>query len=695
MSLSKALLLPDNIFQDEYRTGYNNLLEEFYIPCLRSSTAYYRTVGYFNSSLFLLTRESFIEFALNGGKAFIISSPEITEDDFLAINSGYKDRNIIFKSRFKEDLSRLADEDIECTTILATLIKYSSVDFKLAFCLNSTGIYHEKLGVFIDQKNNMVSFRGSANETFSAWNNSSNYESFDVFKSWESSLEFDKTNKHFQYIRNLWSNNDEYVRIIDVHEIFEETIFQYSLTSLSELSDFIKSKIKDKIKTKSPLPHQKDAIENWQACGSKGILKHATGSGKTITSIIAINQHLNEKKPVLILVPSVLLLRQWSEELKNEIPNSIVILAGDNNNVWKKKNILESFTFDSKLPQKRIVISTLATAQSSEFRNRIRSGKHLLVVCDEVHRFGSPNYSKISSIECGKCLGLSATPERYGDIEGTKRIFDYFKDIVLPEYSLHDAIRDKRLVPYEYYPSIVYLNEDEYEQWVSLTQKINKSYAINKANGNDSFDDSLKLLLIKRSRVIKKAAKKIDYAIQILIENYSAGDHWLVYCEDSVQLEDVYKQIRYNKLPAYKYFTDIGNEKDIGLVHYRNLGGIMVAIRCLDEGVDIPEIDSAIIIASSQNPREFIQRRGRVLRQAPNKPEKTFAKIFDSIVLPPQQEVTKDNTNLSKSEFLRALEFAKHALNRTSYFEICKIATQAGIDINEITNVGIEEEVET
>jgi superfamily II DNA or RNA helicase len=689
-----TLLLPNNEFSDEYRTGHNDPLNDFYIPCLKSSIIYYRSVGYFSSSLFQLTIEPFVEFALRGGKAFIISSPKITEDDFIAINSGYKERKAVLRERFSEELKSLVSNNIDSTTILATLIKHNIVNFKIALYINSNGIYHEKLGVFIDKEDNIVSFRGSSNETYSAWGDYANYESFDIFRSWLNGYEYDKARKHFTYIKNLWGEHDPYIEMLEVQDIFDDVISEYSLNEVSELADYIKTKLGNKNKPKTPLPHQKSAINNWEASGSKGILKHATGSGKTITSIIAVNKHLNENKPVLILVPSVLLLRQWNLEIKNEIPDSVIILAGDNNNAWKKKDILESFTHDSKLPQKRIVISTLATAQCSEFRSRIRSGEHLLVVCDEVHRFGSPNYSKISSIKCGKCLGLSATPERYGDVEGTNRIFDYFKNIVPPEYSLNDAINDKRLVPYEYYPSIVYLDEDEYDQWALLTQKINRSYAINLANGNESFDDSLKLLLIKRSRIIKKASKKIGYATQILVENYMSGDHWLVYCEDTDQLEEVYDQIRSKKLPAYKYYTGIGNEKDIALDHYRNLGGIMVAIRCLDEGVDIPEIDSAIIIASSQNPREFIQRRGRVLRQAPNKPEKTSAKIFDSIVLPPQQEVTKDNTNLSKSEFLRALEFAKNALNRTSYLEICKIATQAGIDINEIINVGIEEEVE-
>ena len=115
----------------------------------------------------------------------------------------------------------------------------------------------------------------------------------------------------------------------------------------------------------------------------------------------------------------------------------------------------------------------------------------------------------------------------------------------------------------------------------------------------------------------------------------------------------------------------------------------MVSIRCLDEGVDIPAVDHALILASSQNPRQFIQRRGRVLRKAP---WKHIAAIHDAIVVPVSLEDEPEQTSLLKSEFVRAIEFSKSALNRDAGAELRHIAATLGFDPDAKSEIGIEED---
>jgi superfamily II DNA or RNA helicase len=338
----------------------------------------------------------------------------------------------------------------------------------------------------------------------------------------------------------------------------------------------------------------------------------------------------------------------------------------------------------------RIVLATMQTAATDSFRLNVLDGSHLLVVADEVHQIGSPSNARFLNVDAGKRLGLSATPKRYGDPDGTRKILDYFGDVLSPPITLNDAIKAGRLVEYEYYPHAINLTAEEADEWKALSTLIRQEMARQKEDerGQRSLSERAKMLLIKRSRIAKKASKKVELARRVMREHYEEGQHWLLYCEDSDQLSEVRDALLQDGLRPVEYHSSMEADRDSTMAWFKTFGGPMVSIRCLDEGVDIPSISHALILASSQNPRQFIQRRGRVLRKIPGK---HLAVIHDAIVVPVSLELEPDQTSLLKAELLRSIEFAENAINKMAGAELREIAATLGFDPNLVIDTGIEE----
>ena len=377
--------------------------------------------------------------------------------------------------------------------------------------------------------------------------------------------------------------------------------------------------------------------------------------------------------------------------MTEEIPDCVWLASGAGNIGWKKNNKLKNFLSDNTPGLKRIVISTMQTASSDEFLSQMPRNTNLMIVGDEVHQVGSVNNSKALTIAANKRLGLSATPIRYGDPEGTQKIFDYFGNVMPPVISLYDAIQAGRLVDYEYFPHVISLTASEAEEWKKISKDIRRELAItNTTDGPLKLSNKAKMLLIARSRIAKKSSVKVGLAARVIKESYSKGESWLVYCEDQEQLKEVADAIRAIGITPLIYFSDMEGDSSETLRLFQMQGGVLVSIRCLDEGVDIPSISHALILASSQNPRQFIQRRGRVLRKHFSK---VFAGIHDAIVVPVSLEDEPEQLSLLKSELIRAYEFSRHAMNKSGGEELTIIAGKLGIDLNEFITDGIEEDV--
>ena len=676
-----------------YRTGERDPVGGFYQPCLSAAIRYSRAVGYFRSSIFSIVGRPFLEFARRGGTARLVCSPSITEDDAQAIASGYLSRDEAIAQALDRDLQELLSEPAleSRTKLLATLIECGSLDIRLAVRSNGTGIYHEKIGIFTDGVGERVSFIGSSNETWSAWHTQGNHESIEVFREWVSSAESERVQTHAAHFERLWDGLVIGVDTVAFPEAQRKKLLTTATNSLDDVDvDFPDEPIAPASRRRSPMEHQLAAIAAWEASGRHGVFEHATGSGKTFTAITAIKKHLATDQPAIVLVPSQLLLEQWRREIEEEIPDSTILMCGGGHTRWKTNGKLRAHT-SPDLGMNRIVLSTMQTAATDTFINGVYGGDHLLIVADEIHQIGSPFNARAMAIQTGAALGLSATPIRYGDPEGTANIFKRFGPVLPPPITLQNAIDSGRLVNYEYHPHPVHLSEDEAERWKKLTKQISFELAKSKkaVNGNGGLTDKAKMLLIQRSRIAKKAQVKPGLAAGIICKEYETGQRWLVYCEDSDQLSETMGLLTDGGLHPIEYHSGMEGDRPAALEWFTRFGGVLVSIKCLDEGIDIPAVSHAFILASSQNPRQFIQRRGRVLRKSG---QKLLAVIHDAIVVPVDAENEPEQIALLKAEMIRALQFADAALNKGAGSRLRSLALSMGITIDEAPNAGIEDE---
>lgn len=695
-----------------YKQTYNkiddDIANDFYMPSMENSVCYDRMSGYFGCTIFIIAWSALKTFVQNKGHMRIICSPVLSEEDIDAIKNGEKARTdeVLKRSLLQELQSLWLREDLRKPfQVLSALIAQNIIELKIAYgqiLPNYKQLFHDKVGIFSDGKHS-VSFRGSVNETFKGLSNNGNLESFSVFTTWNNESDAQRVDNDKSLFERLWNNTAPGVVVTPLPNDVKTELAKYrSEASWEDLIDEISIKVKkvcewtaDPNGARIPRNHQANALSNWVANHHRGILEHATGSGKTYTCLCAIRRSIQEGKSVLILVPSIDLLKQWNEEVQTTFKDlqPLIMLCGESHNIWKKDGNLKFMTGRSN-GKAKITIATMDTAVMKDFLSNVCSGEHLFIVADEVHRLGSPNRRKIFCINAGYRLGVSATPKRYGDPEGTQSLLNYFGGIIPPVYSLEDAIKDEVLTPYFYCPKIVSLSPEEQSDWNEISLKIKERYAQLKSSNSDSPDNDskLKFMLLQRSRIIKKARSKVQLALDILRCNYKQGQKWIVYCEDRTQLQEVVSLLL-RELPdadVREYFSEMAGDREETLKAFSLFGGIVVSIKCLDEGVDIPSTTHAIILASSHNPREFIQRRGRVLRKYPGK---FFSWLYDAIVVPDTTD--KESVNADSilcGELSRAIQFSQWSKTEAGTGHLRIAAAKYNIDFDKLYNLGSEDE---
>ncbi len=697
----------------DYRKGRDDIAQDFYLPCMRMADRYDRAVGFFNSAIYVIAWPSLKDFVARGSKMRLVCSPILPARDIEAIETGYSER-------FEQENEDTLRQDIRYmlatpylykpTTVLATLIALEIVDVRIAFMKKTPRherLFHDKLGIFHDAFGNTVAFKGSMNETWAGLAADGNLESVDVFLSWEHSREANRVTENEAYFDALWENECDGVTVKKFPEIARsELVSAADAKRWPELVDEICQEIeaierfegRHVTGTKMLRPHQSAALQSWEGQGRRGILEHATGSGKTFTAICAMRNALVRGEVPLIFVPSELLLDQWHKEITENLADlgPEILRCGAGHTKWREDGLIGPWTrVGSETP--RIVLSTMQTGATIEFRSTIRQGSHLFLIADEVHRIGSPKHLTLLSLDTGARLGLSATPRRAGDWEGTSRIFDYFNGIVEPPFTLGDAIKCGALTPYFYHVHTVNLTTAEQEGWDVITKRIRRITAQSaSAKTPDPISElQIKRLLIERAKMLKQAEGKASVAARVFAENYHRGERWIVYCDDLAQLGAVQMELTKLGLESVEYHSAMTGDKEQTLRLFEINGGIVVSIRCLDEGVDIPSVTHALILASSKNPREYIQRRGRVLRRAEGK---SVAHIHDVLVLPSsvrpeeEQEDEDPRLNILGGEITRSLEFGRSALNPAAITDLERIALQFSNDYQELLNTGIEDE---
>lgn len=705
--------LSDFDFKTDYNKAHDNIAQDFYIPCMRSSIKYDRITGYFGSTIYIIAWNSIKDFIKNSGKIRIVCSPYIIEEDRDALSEGYSARSSeeIFSALSTEINDMLANKDISIPSrALACFVAMGVVDVKIAVVRSGASpetkrLFHDKVGIFQDDNGNMIGFRGSMNETFKGLSSDGNIESIDVFPNWVDLRDRNRVENAKIYFDKLWENSCPGIDIYDFPQIQKDFFIRYTKSDRwEELVDEVNVRIdlsqkwsaENKPGGRIPRPHQVAALEGWKNNGYRGIFEHATGSGKTFTAICAISQSLDKHEVTIIVVPSKELLMQWEKEISDVFSDQGVhiYLCGDEHNNWKKPGYLSAWTQGSD--SKKIIISTMDTAATDQFFQSVNQGNHLFLVADEVHRLGSPFRRNILKLDSGPRLGLSATPQRFGDEEGTSAIFDYFGGIIPPPFTIKDAIKSGVLTKYFYNPHEIKLSVNEQDEWDLLTTRLSKLIAQQIHPGvrisNIIAESGIKYLLIQRARIIKNAEKKVELAVQVIREYYEEGQRWILYCDNQTQLRRILNSLKINGFSPYEYHSAMPGDRTETLRFFSINGGILVSIKCLDEGVDIPETTHALILASSKNPREFIQRRGRILRLSPNKP---FAVLHDAIVTPnkTEEEQTKQ-LSIINAELARAIQFGEWAENPACIARLKNIAVDFGIDLSEVANGGFEDDEE-
>lgn len=678
--------LKDIEIKFEYRSLIDNIAKDFYIPLLNESISYKRAVGFFSSSSLIEISKGISGLIRNGGKIKVLASPNLSEEDINAIRKGYKKREEVIKNSLIKELKDPINEyQKNKLNYLSNLIESQLLDIKIVVTKTNNiiaGMYHEKVGIIEDSSGNKIAFSGSMNESANAF--FSNYETIDVFKSWTD--DSDRVIKKEEAFDSIWSNIEPSVETYEFKDITDTFIKKYKTKNI-DCKNYIDNSIeKDVSFFKVPedvhfYSYQEDAIKTWFENKCCGIYDMATGSGKTYTalgSIAKLSQKLDEKLAVIIVVPYIHLVQQWVEDINKFNVKPIVAHSDQDGINWKKKFDTAIQCYNLGIKKNFCIITTVASFTTQDFQNNIdKLKKDFCIVADEAHNLGASKNKEMLPKKAKYRLALSATIERHRDPEGTEMLRKYFGKTCI-SFSLKDAINKNFLTSYYYYPVPVHLNEEELDKYKEYTKQINKLQQYTNID-----DERIQVLLIKRARIIAGCKEKINKIVEVL-EPFKNDGHILVYCgatkydykqlddtEEIRQIQEVTKRIGCKlNMRVRKFTSSESNEerKEIKELFSNGTIQVITAIKCLDEGVNIPAINRAFILASSTNPKEYIQRRGRVLRKYKGK---EYAEIYDFITLPrPLDSVQfcndkekKLELSLLKNEFIRMKDFANTSRN--------------------------------
>lgn len=418
----------------------------------------------------------------------------------------------------------------------------------------------------------------------------------------------------------------------------------------------ITGKAKQKPKLRS---YQTEAIDKWIENNKKGILSMATGTGKTFTALSCFDLLIKEKQKLLTIIvcPQKHLINQWKRSLSIFYEDNILIASGDNKH-WKKEIISMISNLESDIYEYGVILTTFNTFSSEEFIGRIKLYEdEMLLMVDEVHGIGSNEFRKGLLNEYTYRLGLSATPEIEDDFERNEFLYEYFNGIIY-NYDLEDAIKNGFLCHYNYYPIFIDLNDDELEKYLYYSTKI--AYFFNKKHLSQDDEKKLNSYLINRRNIINNAKEKMEYLKKFLIEHKDISD-LIIYCTGK-QLPKIQEMLN-NMNISNKKFTgeESTSQRDkILKLFSKKYFQVLVAIKCLDEGVDVPSTQSAILMASTLNTRQHIQRRGRILRKDKNK---TMANIYDLIIFPNLKNQSESVKSIFLNEKVRYDEYVRLAEN--------------------------------
>ena len=670
--------------EDNYDTESDDLLNDFYIPVLSEATEYYRAVGFFTSPSLSCVAPGLKKFIQKNGKMKLVCGTDIPDEDVKAIIKGEKSKEKVLSDNFIEELERLDEIDMDeadefdiatkrGVEILAWMVEHDLLEIKVAVKLDKNGNpakgingeLHYKIGVFNDGTN-WISTNGSNNAT--PFGLTENWEHFEVYRAWEPK-DYDRFQGHVDLFMRTWEGKTSNYEILNIPEAAERELISRSKGPFEKLPF-----IEDNPPKPSKNPHEPQNEENkptlfdyqvtaknrWLNNNKRGIFAMATGTGKTYTALGCLEEVLNEKENLVTIItaPYMHLVSQWKESvesfgLKNKFDKIITVDSSNPKGMDEFKKAVGDVDMDYL--DNVLVFTTHDSYWRPNFINFINAEEDwdckFFIIADEMHGLGSYNRQKGLLPQYDYRLGLSATPTRHFDEIGTERLMGYFGGEVY-SFNLARALTETNprthqtyLTPYKYhvYPANLSLKElSDYDHETRIIRNACQSVK----NGNESSKRSLESALRRRADIIKTADDKLDVLREILKDLIKKGPehytHLLIYCNDKKQMKKVVNIVGNEFGLSAKTFTsdddakpdkDTGkSERDIILEDLDNgTYDALVAIRCLDEGVDVPSATNAILMCNTTNPREFIQRIGRIIRRYEGK---TFANVYDIAITP-------------------------------------------------------------
>ena len=718
----------------------DDLINEFYKPAFVNCNLYQRLSGYFSSSTFSNIVKEILDFIESSGRIQLITSKELSEIDKEIFEQSINEREKILSNIFLEDLKNNIDNTrLNFHKILAYMLANDidgkpQLEIKIAVPIQQSGLYHQKIGIMNYNNGERLAFVGSVNETGMGWHK--NIESFSVFKSWASNSNTDRQGimDNQRIFNDLWNNSENGVHVLDLPKAVKEQLLEIRPKSDQELQDtinYIKKIIKD---NKQPPPtttelnsqvklrtHQKNAIEKWSQNNYRGLLEMATGTGKTYTAFgcMSIIQKLHERTITIIACPQKHLVEQWSTEIKkwnygvsfNQKINLESSITCDSDYSYESKfNKIMDYLLNKPFGHQKyrknhvVIFTTHTTLQKLSFMRKIldTNGVKKFLIIDEVHNVTKKSSKSMLPEEFDFRLGLSATPVRHMDEEGTKILNDYFHGIVY-KLDLYEAIyKLKVLSTYDYIPYYIELTHNEMDEYKRLTGRIaqierKKQKVTYQPSPNESDPYT------QRSNLIANAENKDKKLGEILDELNNRLNKTLIYCTNHPstivpnapkQLERVKKILTTRGIDSDSVTWEDKTKDRTHILNLMKMGHFdcVTAVKCLDEGVDVPSVTTGIFMASSGNPKQFIQRRGRILRK--NEREgKTHAFIYDILVTPPIPNVNSpvnpefniSQRKLVAKELIRHKEFANIARNKDQAIaKITDIAKKFTIDLDKL-----------
>ena len=691
-----------------YESGTSDIVEDFYEPVLMASVSYDRIAGFFSSAALAIASRGLYGFIKNRGKMRLVTSPILSGEDAEIIRKVTESPEKLTDIDLGINLTNICNEFVDNhVKALGWMLREGLLEMRLAVItnnnrpctveeINKSGLFHQKVGILRDVDGNELSFSGSINETASAWIN--NDEEFKVFKAWDDSREYyQKDQSRFE---EIWNGQRQNLEVFDLPSAIKDKLIQrssdFDIEKIS-IKQYRRSKANSFDFKNSPISlfyYQANALNKWKDNNYRLLFEMATRTGKNRTAVAGISRMLatSKRDVIIISTPQSTLSKQWKE---NEVEPLGVhfdrseIIDGTVKD-WKSK--LSSILLDNAtgFADHCVIYTTHSTASSEKFTSTmlrdLSKDSITLFVGDEVHWLGARKLRRALLSRYNFRIGLSATPSRWFDDEGSQYLVDYFggKNFV---FSIHDALTEINpitgkhfLVNYYYHISKVGLNAEETAEYKNITQQMLR--LASKIEADPEAEERYERLLEQRANIIKNADEKYNILDKLLDELNAKGriENLIIFVSPQ-QINNVMETLVQKKIIFHKLTESEGtrrekkydglSEREFIIKRFKSGDyQVLVAIKCLDEGIDIPSADTGILMASSTNPREYVQRIGRIVRQGANK---TFAHLYDMCVGKVDtldDDEQKLENKIKQKEIIRLTEIANNAINVTDATEI-------------------------